>query len=283
MQRRPAKKRRTAEAAAAQAPPGGAPERVQKILARAGLASRREAEEWIRAGRVTINGAPAELGSRAQGSDQIRLDGRLVRQAPSREGATFLCNRSPGEPLLRADEGSGHEPFAARLPRKVGRRYLAISPLPRIDGGLELVTSDGALAARLQRAVRGLAISFQVRVRGELTPEQVAGVLEGQLDSGARLQVLECEPGGGEGTNRWYRVETRGATGGDLRAVVERQGATVSRLMRVAMGALALDRSLPRGQWRALGTEDLAALLEPAEQAVPGFAADATGSPEPGR
>lgn len=268
MSRRPAKKPRTAEAG--REPAGaasGAPERVQKILARAGLASRREAEEWIRAGRVTINGTPAELGSRAQGSDQIRLDGRMVRQAPSRDSATFLCNRSPGEPLLQADEGTGQEPFAARLPRRVGRRYLAVSPLPRMDGGLEILTSDGTLAARLQRAVRGLPITFQVRVRGELGPDQLAGVMEGQLDSGQRLQVLECEPGGGEGANRWYRVETIGATGGDLRAVVERQGATVSRLMRVTMGGLSLDRALPRGHTRALEDQDLLLLAAgPAEE-----------------
>src|SRR5690606_19254523 len=78
----------------------GAAERVQKILARAGLASRREAEEWIRAGRVTINGEPATLGSRAQGSDLLRLDGRVIHQAPVRRSATWLCHRSPGENLL---------------------------------------------------------------------------------------------------------------------------------------------------------------------------------------
>ncbi len=266
MRQRRAKKPQAPERGAAAS--AEAAERVQKILARAGLASRREAEEWIRAGRVTINGAPAALGSRAQGSDQIRLDGRLVRQAPSRESATFLCNRSPGEPLLRADEGSEQEPLAARLPRRVGRRYLAVSPLPRIDGGLELLTSDGSLAARLQRAVRGLPISFQVRVRGELSPTQVEGLLEGQMDSGARLSVLGCEPGGGEGANRWYSVETRGATAGDLRALVERQGATVSRMLRVAMGGLALDRSLPRGHTRALRDQDIEDLLAaPAEEA----------------
>ena len=82
----------------------GAAERVQKILARAGLASRREAEEWIRAGRVTINGEPATLGSTALGSDQLRLDGRLVHQAPPRRSATWICHRSPGENLMPSRE-----------------------------------------------------------------------------------------------------------------------------------------------------------------------------------
>ena len=89
---------------------------MQKILARAGLGSRREAEEWIRQGRVTINGEAAELGSRAAGNDQVKLDGRLVRQASTVRSATFLCNRSPGEGLMQPREGEARE----ALERAVG-------------------------------------------------------------------------------------------------------------------------------------------------------------------
>lgn len=281
MRRRPTKKRPAPEAAAARPRTADQAERVQKILARAGLASRREAEEWIRAGRVTVNGAVAELGTRAQGSDQIRLDGRLVRKAPTRETATFLCNRSPGEPLVRADEGSTQEPVAARLPRRVGRRYIAVSPMPRIDGGLELLTSDGELAARLQRAVRGLETSFRIRVRGELSATQVASILEGQLDSGERLRILACEPGGGEGSNHWYSIEALGATGSDLRALVERQGAMLSRMLRVRLGNLELDRSLPRGKTRAIDAQEIEALLQPPPAEPAGD--EVTGSPGSGR
>src|SRR4051794_33778210 len=88
---------------------GAGAERVQKVLSRAGLASRREAEEWIRAGRVSINGETATLGSRAAGSDQVRLDGRLVHQAPARRTATWICHRSPGENLLPPREEADQE------------------------------------------------------------------------------------------------------------------------------------------------------------------------------
>src|SRR5262245_35957867 len=244
-----------------------APERVQKILAQAGLASRREAEEWIRAGRVTINGEVATLGARAAGNDQLRLDGKLIHRAPTTRSATWLCHRSPGENLVtpREEAGDAGERAAVvdRLSRRVGRRYVAISPMPRIDGGLEVLTSDGELAARLQRAVRGLAIEFSLRLRGELTQEQIEGVLEGQLDSGERLQVTTCEPGGGEGANRWYRIETIGANGRELRALVERQGATVSRVLRTALGGLVLERSLGRGQVRQLTSDEVSLLLTP--------------------
>lgn len=241
---------------------------MQKILARAGLASRREAEEWIRAGRVTINGEIATLGSRAAGSDKLRLDGRLIHQAPVNRSATWLCHRSPGENLLPPRDGDGGDEEAQergavsqRLSRRVGRRYISISPMPRGDGGLELLTSDGALAARLQRAVRALAVEFSVRLRGELTPQQVEGVLAGRIEGEAGLAIQECEATGGEGANRWYRVIATGATGRDLRTLLEQQGATVSRVLRVALGGLQLERTLARGQARQLTDAEIAQLF----------------------
>ncbi|MBK7116338.1 MAG: rRNA pseudouridine synthase [Proteobacteria bacterium] len=248
----------------------GEAERVQKILSRAGLASRRQAEEWIRAGRVTINGEPAELGSRASGHDKVRLDGKLVHQAPSRRSATWLCHRSPGENLLppREPDGdaaqaqTGRDAVSERLSRRVGRRHISISPMPRIDGGLELLTSDGELAAKLQRAVRGLPMEFGLRVRGELSAEQIEGILGGELDSGEKMQIESCEPSGGEGSNRWYKVLATGANGRDLRALVERQNALVSRVLRVALGGLKLERTLARGHVRQLTDEEISSLLQ---------------------
>ncbi len=256
-----------------------AAERVQKILARAGLASRREAEAWISAGRVTVNGEVATLGGKALGSDQVRVDGRLVRQASSKRSATWLCHRSPGENLLQpreagAHEEGAHDPMSERLSRRVGRRYVAISPMPNMDGGLELLTSDGNLAAQLQRAVRGLRIQFSLRVRGELSAEQIAGVMEGELDSGEHLKIESCDPTGGEGSNRWYGVETIGANGKELRLLVERQGAQVSRILRTGLGGLTLERTLSRGHSRQLTDQELALLLSGPAEATGGAAAD---------
>ncbi|HKZ73433.1 MAG TPA: S4 domain-containing protein [Steroidobacteraceae bacterium] len=227
-------------------------ERVQKILAALGLASRREAEEWIRAGRVTVNGRVAELGARARPHDQIRLDGRLVRRRAAQSAPVFLCHRSPGEPLAAILE---------RLPRRAGKRFIAVSPMPQVDGALEIVTADGALAAKLQRTVRGMPSEFSARVRGELTATQLGGILHGELDRGARLTVEKCDPAGGEGTNRWYDIVARGASGKDVRQLLERQGALVSRVLRTRLGTLALDRNVARGQFRELTPEELAALL----------------------
>jgi len=234
---------------------------VQKILARAGLASRREAEEWIRQGRVSVNGQVATLGTRAAGNDHVRLDGRLIRQAPIRNAATFLCHRSPGEPLAEPRDGDERDALAERLPRRAGKRYIAVSPMPQLDGGLELLTSDGELAARLQRGVRRLPIRFSLRVRGSLDARQVDGILGGELDAG-RVEVESCEAQQeGEASNRWYELVTRGANGRDLRSLVERQGAVASRILRTSFGPLVLDRHLKRGQARPLTTQELSELL----------------------
>jgi 23S rRNA pseudouridine2605 synthase len=257
----------------------GEPERLQKVLARAGLASRREAEDWIRAGRLTVNGQAASLGVRVSPDDEVRLDGRVIRQrAPLSGGRVYIYHRSPGESLDSAYDapaaaaaeiaaspaGASHAtPLFARLPKSGGRRFIVVSPMPRIDGGLELVCGDGEIAARLQRSVRSLTSELSVRVRGELTEQQIAGVLGGVLDSGEKLTVLGCESAGGEGANRWYAITARGASGKDVRQLFERQAAIVSRVLRTRLGSIALDRALGRGHFRELTPEELDALLLP--------------------
>jgi len=242
---------------------------LQKVLSRAGLASRREAEDWIRAGRITVNGQPAILGVRVSPSDQLRLDGRLIHQRETRGAATaFVCHRSPGEsltqPHLDASAEGGDSRSTAlieRLPSRAGRRFITISPMPRVDGGLELVTSDGELGVKLQRSVRNLVSQFSVRVLGELSPEQLQGILDGTLDSGERIAVERCEPSGGEGANRWYTLVARGASGKEVRQLFERRGALVSRVQRTHLGPITMERSLGRGQFRELTHEELDALL----------------------
>ena len=250
---------------------GGA-ERVQKVLSRLGLASRREAEDWIRAGRLTVNGQMAALGMRIAPQDQLKLDGRLIRQGTSRGTSdgpkVYLCHRSPGELLLPVRRGSvssgkagASASMAERLPRRAGRRFVSISPLPAIDGGLELLSADGALAARLQRSVRALESEFSMRIRGELSIEQQQAIRHGTLDRGQTIKVMLLEPGGGEGSNRWYRLCATGASGHEIRQLAERAGVTLVRLLRTRLGTLELPRALPRSHWRALSEQELELLL----------------------
>jgi 23S rRNA pseudouridine2605 synthase len=226
-----------------------------------GLASRREAEVWIRAGRLTVNGDKATLGVRVTPADQVRLDGRVVRRLTTPELKVFLCHRSPGQALGRPDAATGEPGIVGRLPGRAGRRFICVSPMPHIDGGLELVTSDGDLAMRLQRAAHQLVSEFSVRVHGELNDVQRQNILTGVLDRGTALIVESCEPAGGEGANRWYSLGARGGSGKDVRQLFERQAALVSRVLRTRFGPLILDRALARGQFRELTREERDALL----------------------
>src|SRR5688572_18456765 len=131
--------------------PAGVAERLQKFLAQRGLGSRRAIEEWIRAQRLTVNGRIAELGLKVTADDDIRLDGRPIRARAAAAAQVFVFNRSPGDPLREAD--GTRAALIERLPKSAGKRFSAVSPMPGIDGGLELVTSDGGLATKLQRAV----------------------------------------------------------------------------------------------------------------------------------
>lgn len=255
-------------------------ERLQKVLSQLGLGSRRQAEAWIRAGRVTVNGKAAVLGMRVAADDRLKLDGRPIRRQLARDVPVFLVHRSPGEPLLpppraaaagAATAGSGGvetagraasaASIAERLPRRAGRRFISISPMPTVDGGLELLTADGALATRLQRAVHALEMEFSVRIRGELSAEQQQAIRAGMLDSGAALRVLQLEPSGGEGSNRWYRLLATGASGNDIRQLIERQAVTLVRMLRTRVGTLALPRTLARSHWRELESAELSALV----------------------
>ncbi len=251
-------------------------ERLQKALSAAGLASRRQVEEWIRAGRITVNGDAALLGQRIGPRDVVRVDGRTLRlqRRPTLEVAEtlFLCHRSPGDDL--------REGLIPRLPTRGGRRFVAISPMPSVDGGLELVTADGVLAAKLQRAVRGWSAEFSVRCRGELPAPQQQAILQGALDDGSTLLVESLLEGQAEqlAANRWYHLRTQGASGKSIRQLFERQGALVGRVMRTSLGPLQLTRDLSRGHFRRLSAEE-AALLAAALSAAPAAApAAATGS-----
>jgi 23S rRNA pseudouridine2605 synthase len=248
--------------------PIGDAERLQKYLAQRGLGSRRVVEDWIRAKRISVNGRIAELGQKVSEHDEIRLDGRPIKTRAAAGAQVFIFNRSPGDPLR---EGDGERSaLVDRLPKTAGRRFVAVSPMPGIDGGLEVVTSDGALADRLQRASHKLACEFSVRVKAQLGPDQIAGIESGKLDRPTRMQIesVTTSEADLEGSNRWYAVIARGASGKDIRQLFERQGVLVSRILRVSMGAVKLDKSLARGQFRQLDGEDVDRLLKPAAPAA---------------
>src|SRR5688572_17583969 len=235
-------------------------ERIQKVLARAGVASRRQVEEWIRAGRVAVNGVPATVGAQIDPRDKVTLDGRPVRLGEADSAArVVIYHRPPRVNLSRADD-----PFAAKLfsqlPKRAGRRWIAVSPLPPNDSGLELLTSDGTLAQGLMRKLNELPIAFAVRVRGEPRLEQLDYLKSGVLADGDPMRIESVELAGGVASNRWFDITAIGGRARDLHRLFDNAGLQLSRVMRVALGPLKMDRGLARGRTHMLSpveTEEL--------------------------
>jgi 23S rRNA pseudouridine2605 synthase len=239
----------------------GATAKLQKVLAQAGLGSRREMEELVRAGRVTVNGEPARIGARVGPNDVIRVEGRVVRGAERKRPPRVLLYHTPEGEIVSRDDPAGRASVFDRLPPVRGAKWLAVGRLDYNTGGLLLLTTEGELANRMMHPRYGLEREYAVRVRGRLTEEQLARLRSGiPLDDGmARCDAVE--DGGGEGANRWYRVVIREGRNRILRRLFDALGLTVSRLMRVRFGSVTLPPRLKRGQYVELPPREVQHLL----------------------
>jgi 23S rRNA pseudouridine2605 synthase len=221
------------------------PERLQKLLASAGLGSRREIESWIEAGRVTVAGRVARLGERATTADEISVDGKRVEL---KGGSTrvLLYHKPVGELVTRSDP-QGRATVFSRLPPG---RWVAVGRLDINSSGLLLLTDDGELANRLMHPRYEVEREYLARVQGAVDMERLRhGV---RLEDGpAAFERIELERRG-EGTNRWYRVALREGRNREVRRMFEAVGARVSRLVRVRYGPVELPDDLASGQWREL-------------------------------
>ena len=221
------------------------PERLQKLLAAAGLGSRREIESWIEAGRITVGGRVAKLGERATAGDEIDVDGKRV-ELKAGAGRVLLYHKPAGELVTRSDP-QGRPTVFSRLPPG---RWVAVGRLDLNSSGLLLFTDDGKLANRLMHPRYEVEREYLARVQGAVDAEKLRrGV---QLEDGAAaFERIELERAG-EGANRWYRVALREGRNREVRRIFEAVGARVSRLQRVRYGPVELPRDLAPGQWREL-------------------------------
>ena len=234
-------------------------ERLQKLLSDAGIASRRQVEVWIRAGRITVNGQPASIGQRASATDRILIDGQRLRLAAAGEHRVLAYHRPPGE-LLKAESDAGAGATYDRLPKVPGRRWLPLSPLAPIDGGLELFTTDGALRAAAGKVAHQLPHIYTLRVRGDTAEERLTALIAAGARGDPPLAIEDVRVVGGEGRNVWIEVAVRGARGRDLRALLASSGYEVSRVLRTRYGPVALDPALSRGEHRDLSEAESSAL-----------------------
>ena len=240
-------------------------ERLQKVLAQAGIGSRREMEEWIGNGRVTVNGTVATLGVRVSEGDRVQIDGRNVRLELEAEPAlprVLLYHKQEGEIVSRDDPDGRANVFDA-LPKLRGQKWIAIGRLDFNTSGLLIFTTSGELANRLMHPRFEVEREYAVRVQGEMTKDQMHQMIKDgiELDDGTvRFEKLSDE--GGEGYNHWYRLVLKEGRNRVVRRTFEALGLPVSRLMRVRFGIINLPSRIKRGMMAELGETEVRAILE---------------------
>jgi 23S rRNA pseudouridine2605 synthase len=223
-------------------------------------------ETWIEAGRVTVNGKVAGIGTRVMPGDRLQVDGRAVRIENAAQVPRVLLYHKPEGEIVTRDDPQGRETVFTRLPQLRGSRWLSIGRLDVSTSGLLLFTTSGALANGMMHPRFAVEREYAARVFGRLTPEQMAQLVEGvALEDGmARCDKLEDE--GGEGSNHWYRLVMSEGRNRVVRRLFEAVGLTVSRLMRVRFGHIQLPPRLKRGQFEELPPAEVRRLMDSLEK-----------------
>lgn len=237
---------------------GDTPQRLQKLIAQAGLASRRQAEIWIEAGRVQVNDQPARLGDRAASDDVVTVDGRPLPEGE--EACQVLAYHKPAGQITSRSDERGRPTVFDNLPELPHGRWIAVGRLDFQTSGLLLLTTDGQLANRLMHPSGQVQRRYLARLRGTPSPEQLERLTAGvDLEDGvAKFEYVREKRG--EGSNRWYEVALREGRNREVRRLWQAVGLEVGRLIRIGYGSISLGRDHPAGEVRLLSGKEVAAL-----------------------
>jgi 23S rRNA pseudouridine2605 synthase len=236
--------------------------KLHKVLAEAGLGSRRDMEELIVAGRVSVNGEPAHIGQRILPTDQVRINGKLIQRRVSKKPPRVLVYHKPAGEIVSHNDPDGRPSVFERLPTMKAGKWLAVGRLDFNTEGLLLFTTSGDLANRLMHPRYGIDREYAVRTLGELEEGMRQKLLAGvELEDGL-AQFSRVADGGGEGVNKWYRVTIGEGRNREVRRMFEAIGLTVSRLIRTRYGALVLPPNLKRGRWEEMDEHAVRDLLK---------------------
>lgn len=243
-------------------------EKLQKVLARAGLGSRREMETWIAAGRVKANGNVAKLGDRVEATDRITVDGRplSLRDTQKEQLAcrVIAYHKDSGTVCSRSDP-EGRETVFNHLPPLKRGRWIGVGRLDIATTGLYLFTTDGELANALMHPRQQIEREYLVRILGKVDKSQIDNLLQGvELEDGVARFTHVIEGGGGDAANHWFRVTLCEGKNREVRRLWESQGLTVSRLSRIRFGPISLTRHLRRGRWEDLSPAQVQTLYQAA-------------------
>ena len=235
--------------------------KLHKVLADVGLGSRRDMEELIVAGRVSVNGEPAHIGQRILPTDQVRINGKLLQRKVTKRPPRVLVYHKPAGEIVSHADPEGRNSVFDRLPTMKAGKWLAVGRLDFNTEGLLLFTTSGDLANRLMHPRYNIEREYAVRTLGELEEGMRQRLLNGvELDDGT-AQFSRIADGGGEGVNKWYRVTIGEGRNREVRRMFEAVGLTVSRLIRTRYGAMTLPQTLRRGRWEELEENAVRGLL----------------------
>lgn len=241
-------------------------ERLQKVLADAGVASRREIERWIEAGRIEVNGATATVGQKVQDKDRIRIDGRAYTPARRSEPLRVLLFRKMVGEMVTRDDPEGRPTIFRKLPNLVSGRWITVGRLDINTSGLLLLTNHGELAKRLMHPSYEVNREYAVRVLGEITPEIITTLTRtGVMIDGHRAKFDSLQPGVNEegvSANQWWTVTLHEGRQREVRRLIESQNLQVSRLIRTSYGPLVLGRGIKAGGYREATDAERNALLK---------------------
>jgi 23S rRNA pseudouridine2605 synthase len=241
-----------------------APERdapkLQKVLAQAGVGSRRDIEQWIADGRVSVNGQVAHTGQRISFGDRVAIGGKPVRFRIQQPPARVLAYHKPVGEIVSHDDPQQRPTVFRKLPRLQQGKWQSVGRLDINTEGLLLFTNSGELANQLMHPRFGIDREYAVRVLGSLDNEARAKLLAGVDVDGQRASFGSIDEGAGDGANRWYRVTIAEGRNREVRKLFDAVGLTVSRLIRIRYGIVVLPRGLKRGVWVDLPEGDVRAL-----------------------
>lgn len=277
--KRPSPRRSTKGPGARAAAAARGPERIQKVLAEAGVASRRAVEALIRSGRITVNGERATIGQKVGFGDRVLVDGKGVALPRGEEKVRVLAYKKRTGEIVTRDDPEGRRTVFRKLPELESGRWIAIGRLDINTSGLLLFTNSGELARRLMHPSFEVEREYAVRVLGEVDGETLQRLERGvQLDDGpGHFEKVwrsdgpgpDDEDGGGGAANRWFQVVVKQGRNRLVRRMWESQRCQVSRLIRVRYGPIELGRGIRSAGWRELEAHEVRALrgavgLEPA-------------------
>lgn len=242
-------------------------EKIQKVLANAGLASRRQIENWLREARISVNGQIAKLGDRITTNDKVRVDGREIKliKSESQKTRVLLYHKPEGEICSRSDPENRPTIFD-HLPLLRNGRWISVGRLDFNTSGVLLLTNDGELAHKLMHPSREIEREYAVRVKGQVSPSMLQALKKGVMIDDQPAHFDSITDGGGEGSNHWYNVLVKEGRNRIVRKLWESQGVQVSRLIRVRFGIVLLPRGLRRGKWMELERDMITALKESVQQ-----------------